>query len=271
MKRLLAVLAAALVVLSLYAFWWEPDSLRVREYHLTLDAPALKGLRIAVIADLHAGAPYIDITKIDAVVAATQASRPDMILLAGDAVSDREDGSLRMPLATIAEHLRGLDAPLGVYAVMGNHDDRIGSRRVTAALSQAGILVLNNSHAVIGRAGGAVIVAGIDTWFGPANGSGALGGLGQQKVLCLTHTPDVFPDLPPACILTIAGHTHGGQVALPLIRRLALEHASRYGERYAQGIIREGGRTLFVSPGIGTSWLPVRLGVPPEISLLVLQ
>lgn len=258
-------------MLLLDAFWWEPDSLRLTEYDLTVEAPALKGLRIAVIADLHAGAPYIDAAKIDAVVAATQAARPDMILLAGDYVSDRQDGSLRMPLDEIARHLRGLEAPLGVYAVMGNHDDAVGARRVTAALGQDGILVLNNTHAVISRTDGAVVLAGIDTWFGPADGRNALAGLGSEKVLCLTHKPDVFPDLPPPCVLTIAGHTHGGQVALPLIRRLALEHASRYGERYVQGVIREGGRTLFVSPGIGTSGLPVRLGVPPEISLLSLH
>jgi len=263
-----AALAAALL---LDAVWWEPDSLRVTEYDLTVEAPALKGLRIAVIADLHAGAPYIDAAKIDAVVAATQAARPDLILLAGDYVSDRDDGSLRMPLDEVARHLRGLEAPLGVYAVMGNHDDMAGGRRVAAALGQAGILVLNNTHAVIGRADGAVILAGIDTWTGPADGREALAGLAQQDVLCLTHKPDVFPHLPPACVLTIAGHTHGGQVALPLLRRLALEHASRYGERYAHGVIREGGRTLFVSSGIGTTGLPVRLGVPPEISLLKIQ
>jgi predicted MPP superfamily phosphohydrolase len=271
MKRAAAVLAAALAVLLLYAFWWEPDSLRVREYQLALEAPALKGLTIAVIADLHAGAPYMDTAKLDAVVAATMAARPDLILLAGDYVSDREDRSLRMPLDVIAEHLKGLDAPLGVYAVMGNHDDRAGPRRIRAALGQAGILVLNNSHAVIGRTEGTVILAGIDTWFGAGDGSTALEGLGGQKVLCLTHKPDVFPDLPSTCVLTIAGHTHGGQVALPLIRRLALEYASRYGERYGQGIVREGGKTLFVSTGIGTTTLPVRLGVPPEISLLKIQ
>jgi hypothetical protein len=258
-------------LLLLDAFWWEPDSLRVTDYDVTLDAPALKGLRIAVIADLHAGAPYIDAAKIDAVVAATQAARPDLILLAGDYVSDRDDGSLRLPLDTIATHLAGLEAPLGVYAVMGNHDDKIGARRVTAALSRAGILVLNNTHAVVGRAAGAVIVAGIDTRFGPADGRTALWGLEGQKALCLTHSPDVFADLPSTCVLTIAGHTHGGQVALPLLRRLALDHASRYGLRYAAGLIHEGGRTLFVSTGIGTSGLAVRLGVPPEISLLLLH
>jgi len=270
-KYILVILAAVLSALLLDAFWWEPSGLTVREYDLALDAPALKGLSIAVIADLHAGAPYIDEAKIDEVVARTNAAQPDLILLAGDYVSDREDGSLRLPLQTIAAHLKGLEAPLGVYAVLGNHDMQAGPRRVAAALGQVGILVLSNAHAVIGRAEGSLILAGIDTWSGPADGREALRGLAQQKVLCLTHTPDLFPGLPPACILTIAGHTHGGQVALPPFREWALRRASRHGPWYSQGVIREGSRVLFVSPGIGTSFLPVRLGVPPEISLLKIR
>jgi predicted MPP superfamily phosphohydrolase len=173
-----------------------------------------------------------------------------------------------MPLEDIATHLKGLDAPLGVYAVLGNHDDNVGGHRVSAALGQAGILVLNNTHAVVGRQQGSLIVAGIDTWTGPADGREALRGLEQQKVLCLTHMPYLFAKLPPACVLTVAAHTHGGQVALPLVREWALRRTSPRGPWYAQGVIREGGRTLFVSPGIGTTFLPVRLGVPPEISVL---
>lgn len=243
----------------------------MREYDLSLDAPALKGLTIAVIADLHAGAPWIDEAKIDAVVARTNAARPDLILLAGDYVSDRDDGSLRMPLDVIAEHLKDLEAPLGVYAVLGNHDHQADGRRVAAALSQAGIFVLNNIHAVVSRPQGPLILAGIDTFTGPRDGREALRGLSRESVLCITHMPDEFRALPAACALTIAGHTHGGQVALPLLGRPAVSRASRYGQRYAGGVIREDGRTLFVSTGIGTTFLPVRLGVPPEISLLKIR
>ncbi len=198
-------------------------------------------------------------------VAKTNAARPDLILLAGDYVSDREDGSLRLNLPAIAEHLKGLEAPLGVYAVLGNHDVRVGSRAVAAALSQAGILLLDNSHVVIGRAAGPLVLAG----FGEEpDGERAMAGLEQQQALCLVHRPDAFPGLPRACLLTIAGHTHGGQVALPLIGRPGVNIASYYGQRYAQGIVHEASRVLFVSSGIGTTFLPLRLGVPPEISLL---
>jgi predicted MPP superfamily phosphohydrolase len=97
-----------------------------------------------------------------------------------------------------------------------------------------------------------------------------LAGVGGTA-LCFTHSPDIFDALPPVCALTIAGHTHGGQVWLPMLGRPAVALVSRFGQRYAIGIIREGGRTLFVSSGIGTSGLPLRFGVPPEISLLTLE
>jgi predicted MPP superfamily phosphohydrolase len=252
----------------LYGFWWEPDSLRLHEYDIALDVPALKGLSIAVIADLHAGAPYIDAAKIDQVVARTNAARPDLILLAGDYVSDRADGSLRLPLDVIAEHLKGLSAPLGVYAVLGNHDMTVGRRRVTAALGQAGILILRNAHVAIGRTAGTLVIAG----FGdPPRLDRTLAGLDGSKVICLMHRPDPFPQLPATCALTIAGHTHGGQVALPLVQSWAMARASSLGVRYARGVIREKGHVLFVSPGIGTSSIALRLGVPPEISLLRIE
>ena len=268
MKYLFTVFAAFLSAILLYSFWWEPSGLRVHDYELALDQPALKGLTIAVIADLHAGAPYIDEAKIDAVVARTNAAQPDLILLAGDYVSDRDDGSLRMPLETIAAHLKGLEAPLGVYAVLGNHDMNVGGRDVAAALSQAGILVLDNSHVVIDRAAGPLVLAGLGEDPDTAR---ALGGLEQQQGICLVHRPDVFPHVPAACALTIAGHTHGGQVALPPFQGMALAGATRTGIRYPAGIRQEIGRTLFVSSGIGTTTLPVRLGVPPEISLLKIR
>ena len=143
-----------------------------------------------------------------------------------------------------------------------------GKALVTAALGRAGILILNNAHVVIGRSAGPLVLAGVGE---QPNIARALGGLEGQRALCLVHRPDLFARLPAPCALGIAGHTHGGQVALPLLGRLALEHASLYGERYAKGVIRENGHVLFVSPGIGTNFLPVRLGVPPEISLLKIQ
>ena len=263
-------MAASVVVLAAAAFWIVPSSLVLREYDVAANLPVLKGRRIAVISDLHAGAPYIDGDKIDQVVAMTNAARPDLILLTGDYSADDNVLYTGMAYKDVARHLARLEAPMGVYAVLGNHEAADKSE-AAQALEQSGIFVMRNFQAVIGTENGPLLLAGIgDRDEGDDDIRRALGRVpAGMKALCFTHSPDIFPDLPPACALTIAGHTHGGQVALPFVGRPIVP--SRYGQRYAQGQVREGGKTLFVSSGIGTTHLPIRLGVTPEISLLKIQ
>lgn len=262
--------AAAAAVLAAAAFWIVPSSLVLREYDVTSNLAVLKGRRIAVISDLHAGAPYIDAGKLDQVVAMTNAARPDIILLTGDYAGEDNWFSSGMPYPEIARHLAALDAPMGVFAVLGNHED-FDKAAAQAALEQAGILVLRNFQIVISTARGPLLLAGIgDQARGDDDVRRALGRIpAGMQALCFTHSPDLFPGLPETCSLTIAGHTHGGQVALPLVGRPIVP--SRFGQLYAQGLVREGSKTLFVSTGIGTTHLPVRLGVTPEISLLKIQ
>ena len=260
------LLAAVLALLALYACWIEPSSIRVTPYDVAVP-PALKGLHIAVISDLHAGTPYIDTAKIDRIVAMTNDTRPDLILLAGDYAVGKTWGAHRLPIETITAHLKPLQARLGVFAVLGNHDTRRADR-FTAAFQAVGIPMLRNRNVTLP---GGIVLAGIDDYYTDPDPAVALSGV-TRNAICLAHAPDQFPKLPPACALTIAGHTHGGQVWLPLLGRPAVARvASRYGQRYAIGVVRENGRTLFVSPGIGTSGFPVRFAVPPEISLLTLQ
>jgi predicted MPP superfamily phosphohydrolase len=257
--------------LLLRAAWLEPSSLRISAYTVARVPPALRGLRIAVISDLHAGAPYIDTAKIDQVVAITNAARPDLILLTGDYVITGIVGGRFMPIRTIVSHLKGLHAPLGVYAVLGNHDRGRDPEGIGRAFWNAGIPDLENTHVMLPAPRETIALVGIgDHASGGARPKRALIGV-QAPALCFTHSPDIFPRVPPTCALTIAGHTHGGQVKLPLLGRPAMVEASRFGEKYAAGIVREDGKTLFVSSGIGTSWVPLRFGVPPEISLLTLQ
>ena len=259
------------LLLALWAGWIEPSSLRLSTYKVPQPAPALKGLKVAVISDLHGGAPYIDTAKIDRVVAMTNAAKPDLILLTGDYVITKVVGGRHMPMETIAAHLKQLHAPLGVYAVLGNHDRWEDAARIGAALRQAGIADLENASRKLPAPRGGVTLVGIgDRHSRGADPDMALAGV-AGTALCFTHSPDIFPVLPPACALTIAGHTHGGQVRLPFVERPAVAWVSRYDQNYAVGLIREGGRLLFVSSGIGTSGLPLRFGVPPEISLLKLE
>ena len=111
-------------------------------------------------------------------------------------------------------------------------------------------------------------IAGVgDAFTRPAAITRALAPVPEgAPVIVLTHNPDLFVRVPPRVLLTLAGHTHGGQVNLPVLGRLIVP--SHYGDRYAIGHVREEDRDLFVSPGIGTSIIPLRFRVPPEISLL---
>jgi predicted MPP superfamily phosphohydrolase len=260
--------------LAVDAFWLEPSSLRLEQHDVAVpDAPVLKGLRIAVISDLHGGSNFIGGEKIDRVTRLTNAAHPDIILLTGDYVVSihRLLGAHHIPIEAIVAHLKPLHAPLGVYAVIGNHDRWEDAARITRAFEHAGIGVLENAPVAIRTARGVLHLAGIGDFHTHAsNPAQALTGVPKRaRALCFTHSPDVFPLLPSTCALTVAGHTHGGQVALPLLGRLVVP--SHYGQRYASGTVRENGKTLFISPGIGTSILPVRFGVPPEISLLTVR
>jgi len=271
LRLLSGLLGLTAVTLLVYAGWIEPDSLRVSRYTVSQVSPLLRGLRIAVISDLHAGAPYIDTDKIDRMVAMTNDAKPDLILLTGDYVITGMPGGHHMPIKTIVAHLSTLRAPLGVYAVLGNHDRGESAGHIGNAFWRAGIPDLENAYAILPPPRQGITLVGIgDHSSGGARPKRALAQV-NGTALCFTHSPDIFPRLPPKCSLTIAGHTHGGQVWLPLLDRPAMFEASRFGEKYAAGIIREDGKTLFVSSGIGTSWLPLRFRVPPEISLLTVD
>ncbi len=263
--------AALFVPLGYYAFRVEPASLRLTQYDVALDhAPHLKGLKIAVISDLHGGAPFIDDAKIAQVVALTNAAKPDLILLTGDLNGHLFFNPVR-PIGEVIERLKPLSAPLGVHAVIGNHDRWEGAGRVTALLERARIPVLENAGTLLRTAHRGFYLVGIGDAEKEADDPElALWDVPRgADALCFTHSPDSFPKLPRTCALTIAGHTHGGQVKLPLLGRLVVP--SHYRQRYAAGLVRENGKALFVATGIGTSILAVRLGVPPEIAVLTIR
>jgi predicted MPP superfamily phosphohydrolase len=267
-------LAAVLVVLALgvRACWLEPASLRVVRSTITLEpgAHALDGLRIAVLADLHVGSPWNGLDNLARVVAETNAATPDLVLLAGDYVIKGVLGGSFVAPEDIAGRLHELRAPLGVYAVLGNHDWWLDAPRVRAALEHAAIPTLDDRAASVDGARHFWLAGVSDFWEGAHDVRRALAGVTDDApVILFTHNPDVFPHVPARVALTVAGHTHGGQVFLPLVGRPIVP--SRYGQRYAIGHVVEDGRHLFVSPGIGTSIIPVRFRVPPEISLVTLR
>ncbi len=280
--KLRIALAAALVVaavLAAWAFWLEPSSLTVRRVELAVPRwHAEHGdLKIALLTDLHVGALHMSLGRLRHVVERVNAEAPEVVIITGDFVIGGKDheggvaGGTFVEPESIAAELKNLRAPLGVYAVLGNHDWWFDGERVARALEGAGLRVLENRAARIERGGRAFWLAGVaDLWTRRPDVEGALREVStDDPVLLFTHNPDIFPDVPARVSLTLAGHTHGGQVNLPLLGRPVVP--SRFGQRFAFGHVVEGGRHLYVGGGIGTSIIPVRFRVPPEIVVLNLR
>jgi uncharacterized protein len=259
----------ALAAAAYRALWWEPRHVRVTSRALALPHwPAgLDGLRVAAIADLHTGAGHVSLGKTRRVVARVNRERPDLIALLGDYVDPRGPGATEVPKAAVASELGRLRAPLGVVAVLGNHDWAEGGREMASALRQAGVRMLENEAVDVGRG---LWVAGVaDAGTRQPDVAAALSAApADAPVLLLSHNPDVFPEVPGRVSLTLSGHTHGAQVDLPLVRDRVTP--SRFGAHYAGGVFEERDRLLFVSRGVGTSGLPVRFMAPPEVAVLEL-
>jgi uncharacterized protein len=268
-RYLLAIIGGVALALGLRAFWLEPASLLVVEQRLDIPWPGRRPLRIAVLTDLHVGSPFNGVDKLRAAVARTNAARPDVVCILGDLVIQGVVGGRFVPPEAIALELARLRAPAGALAVLGNHDAWLDHDRVERALEHAGIRVVEDTAVRVDTPAGPVWVAGVsDLWTGPHDIDAALASVRADgtPVLLLTHNPDIFPDIPGRVTLTLAGHTHGGQVRFPLLGAPIVP--SRFRQRFAAGHVVEGGRHLFVATGIGTSIFPVRFGVPPTVTVL---
>lgn len=271
-RRLLGAIAAAGTVggVAGWSVWFAPRRVRLRARTLRLPRwPAeLAGLRVAVMADLHTGGPHVDAAKVARLVARINRAQPDLVVLLGDYVDPRVPLGSPVAPEVLAAALGRLRAPLGVVAVLGNHDWVHTGAEMGSGLRAAGVTVLENDAVGVGEG---LWVAGV----GPegkrvANPAVALEGVpADAAVLLLSHHPDTFVRVPDRVALTLAGHTHGGQVALPGLAGRYIP--SRFGDRFAQGHIVENGRHLFVSAGVGTSRFPIRLLAPPEIVVLRLE
>jgi predicted MPP superfamily phosphohydrolase len=229
---------------------------------------ALADLRVALVADLHAGAPHVDERRVESVVAAVNRARPDLVALLGDYIDPEVALGETIAPEPVAERLGELAAPLGAFAVLGNHDWLNDGERVRHALRACGIEVLENDAVSLDLAGQVLWLVGLaDAGHRSPDLSAPFGLVpGSAPLLVLSHNPDVFPQLPDRPSLTLAGHTHGAQVNVPIVRDHIVP--SVYGERYAGGLFERGDRVMYVSRGIGTSSFPVRFRAVPEIVML---
>jgi uncharacterized protein len=237
----------------------------------TLSLPAwpesLSGLRLAVVADLHAGSPQVDEDRIDRIVTRVNRESVDMIALLGDYIDTNVALSEWIEPENIAARLGRLRSRLGTYAVLGNHDWAHAGARMGRSLRDAGIMLLENDVVEVDG----FWIAGLgDLMARSADLDGTLARVPPDAAtLLFSHNPDVFPRVPPSVALTLSGHTHGAQVDIPILRHKFTP--SRFGARYTGGHIEEDGRHLYVSDGIGTSRLPLRFRAAPELPVLELR
>lgn len=281
-RRIVRLLLLACVSGLLLAGWSvliEPGRLVVRHVPFQTERwpETHPPLRVAVLSDLHVGAPHVGLEKLREIVATTNAERPDLVVLLGDYVIQDVLGGRYVPPDAIVDALAGLKAPLGVVAVLGNHDWWDDGPKIAEIMSDIGIRVLENDavRLDLGNAGGDEGGNGRGLW---------VGGLADDTtrrpdiprtlariddgapVLMISHDPAPFAAMPDRPFLTLAGHTHGGQIYLPWVGALVVP--GRAPRSWAYGHIVENGRHLMVTGGIGTSTLPIRFNMPPEILVL---
>ena len=264
--------------LAWWALWHEPRSLAVRR--LTLRLPhwpaALGGTTVAAVADLHAGAPHVDVKRVERIVRHVNREKPDLVALLGDYADPQVAFGHRVEPVEVAQALAKLEAPLGRFAVLGNHDWAKHGTRMPRALRDHGITVLENDAVRCSKGDGPLsrtpfwVVGLADAMTRDPRLDATLARVpADEPVILLSHDPDVFPHVPDRVSLTLAGHLHGAQVDIPVVRDKVTP--SRHGAHYTDGHEVEGGRHLFVSTGVGTSRLPIRFRARPEVALLTLE
>lgn len=268
--------ATLLLLLAGIVFWGfliEPGRLVVKHETIRIDnwPQELDGLRIAVLSDIHADDWFVTDKKLRSIVAETNNLQPEVIVILGDYMASNGHVTRRVEPEVFAAVLKDLRAPSGVYSVLGNHDWWYSGAKVRQGLEQTGIKVLDNQALQIDVRGTSLWLVGLsDLWTRPQRVAETVAQVPEgQPMIALTHNPDIFPQVPERVPLLLAGHTHGGQVRFPVIGTVV--ESSEYGDRYVRGHVVENNHHLFVTTGIGTSIVPVRFGVPPEIVLLTIK
>lgn len=271
-RQFLTGLAAAPLVAisstSAYARFIEPYLYEVSETDVFLrDLPdRFEGFRITQLTDVH-HSRIVGIDEVRRIVDLANLTKPDLIALTGDYTT-----SYRRYIEPCAEALGKLNAPEGVWAVLGNHDHYTDRELTARALENNRIAVLNNANTALRRGSDVLQLSGIDDWsWAGTDWLRALYGLDQKRpTVLLSHQPRVLDFAESEKVgLILSGHTHGGQIDLPLIGPPARFATNEL--KYAQGLFRRGNTQLYVSRGTGVIGLPVRFGVRPEIAVLRLR
>lgn len=279
-----------ILVIAGYSYFIEPKKLEVNRY--IIEDEKLKNIKIVFASDFHVK-PY-QAKRLNQIVEIINRENPDIVLSVGDYVCGHTRHST-LPIENIAEILSKVKSKYGFYTSLGNHDGWYNPVEITNALEANGIKVLSNNNVLLEINNQKIYIAGIEDYdTGKPDINKALSGIKVDKkgkydtpVILLTHNPDMFKIVSENITLTLAGHTHGGQVRLPLIGPIFT--ASKYFDKYAKGWKQEKNgilinadetkpiqlkdelKTMFVTRGIGVSILPFRFNCPPEINVFEFQ
>jgi uncharacterized protein len=273
-KTIYISLIAILLLCMSWGFFIEPNMLLVNRVNLKIPnwPESRRGYKILFIGDLHTGSPFNHENKVKSLVKLANKENVDIVLSAGDYVICRVVEGKFIPTKITAKILSEIKSKQGFITVLGNHDWWKDGFRTKKELEENGFIVLENEAVNIANKNEKPI------WItGLADNNERIVDIKktlkqvkpEEPVIMLTHEPDIFPQLPNLVSLTLAGHTHGGQIRLPFIGGIFT--ASIYGNKYAKGYIAENSKQMFVTSGIGTSILPVRFLCPPEIVVLTLN
>jgi predicted MPP superfamily phosphohydrolase len=268
LKALVAAGVGAASGVGAYGFLYERRGLELTRATLSVTglSPALDGLRIGLLTDVH-HSRWVSHEEVVGAVGALMHERPDLIILGGDYVTwggDRVKRGDRGYVQPAAEALGTLAAPHGVFGILGNHDD---DHDMPAALRKHGVQVLRDARTRIGVRHEHVELAGIRFWTKRVSDIASIVRGASAPVILLAHDPRRLMEAEALKIpLVLSGHTHGGQVVLPGAGAIAARKFP-----VVAGIGRRGATSIFVSRGMGTVYVPVRINCPPEIAVLTLQ
>jgi predicted MPP superfamily phosphohydrolase len=227
---------------------------------------AFDGFRVAQLSDVHHSS-LVPLAEVRRAVALTQSAKTDAIVLTGDYTTKE-----RRYIEPCAEELSKLTAPAGVWAVLGNHDHNTNGLATRRALEQRGVNVMTNVNTRLVRGGEELQLVGIDDWsWNQTDWEQAFKGVDRKRPsLLLSHQPRVL-DLPQTegVSLILSGHTHGGQVRLPIVGSPAALMGEDF--KYLRGRFNRDGKQLYVTRGTGVIGLPVRIGARPEVAVLRLR
>lgn len=267
------------IILLAYTYLIEPNRLIVKEVSLNIPHwnKNLDGFKVVAVSDIHGGSNSITEEKLQFLTELINEQNPDIVVMLGDFVSQVHDEgkpiksrALKMPVETIAQNLKNLRAKYGIFVVIGNHDWWYDDKSCRKSFEEVGFTVLENETKSFTVNNNTVTVLGIEDFWrrGVVDVKKVMAELpSQENIIGITHNPDSFDQTPDSLAILFAGHTHGGQVNFPFIGAPIVPAT----KAYVSGHIIKDGRNLFVTTGIGTSGLPFRFRVPPEIVVIKLN